>query len=340
MCHVLEVIFRQAWKLLILIVLLPVIAVGTAYFVVPHTYASSASLWALRPYDIIGDTTPAANPPPTPADTQVAALSALLQTHDFDLAVANEAGLAATLDASQNVTPQLRDTALIDDIVKNVHVASQGYNLFTITYINRNPQISQQIVAAIVRDYGSHSVAYSQSQGQTMMANYKQQLADAQQSANTATAVEQQYLATHPGVTKNIWIVGPQYAQLFDPEYALLHTRTEQAVTRMQSIETQITTLQLQIASMGSTADTLFKVIDAPVVAKQPEGRTRQYLMAGGAALGLALLACVLYIIMLVRSDHAVYTMRDLKEVTAYPVLIQLPHLTAQSRLLLIESST
>jgi len=338
--HVFEVIFRQAWKLLVLIVLLPLVAVGTAYFVVPRTYTSNASLWALRPYDIIGDTTPAANPPPTPADTQVAALSALLQTSNFDLSVANEAGLASTLDASQNATPQLRDTALINDIVKNVHVVSQGYNLFTITYANGNPQVSQQVVAAIVQDFGSHSVVFSQSQGQTLMANYKQQLADAEQSADTATAEEQQYLATHPAVTKNIWVVGPQYAQLFDPEYGLLHTRTEQAITRMQSIETQITTLQLQIAAQGNTADTLFKVLDAPVVAKQSEGRTRQYLMAGGMALGLALLACVLYIIMLVRSDRAVYTMLDLKGVTAYPVLMQLPHLTEKSRFLLIEAST
>ncbi|QBD83250.1 hypothetical protein EPA93_47725 [Ktedonosporobacter rubrisoli] len=330
MSRILEVIFQRPIRLLSLVILLPIFSVAVGYLIIPHTYASRASLWSLRRYEIIGDVNLQPNPPPTPADTQVAALSALLQTRDFDLAVANESGLVTNLDAATRNAPQLRDDALFDEISKHVTVTSQNNNLFTIDYTNRDPQIAKKVVAAVIQNFGLQSVSFSRIQGQRLLENYQKQLAMATQDANAATAREQQYLAAHPHVTQNILYVGPQYAELFDPEYALLHTQSAQALDRMQQIQTQMATTQLQIAAQGSSADNLFKVIDTPDVADRPTGRTKLLSMVGGAALGIALLACTLYIIILVRGDRTLYTPRDLDNIEAYPIVMQLPYLTSK----------
>jgi hypothetical protein len=314
---------------LIIIAALPLVSVAITYLVVPRTYVSSASLWALRRYAIVGDTTVQPNPPPTPADTQVTALSTLLQTREFDLSVAKQANLALTLDASISSTPNLRDTAMIDDVAKHVQVASQGDNLFTVVYTSHDPQTAQRVVAAVIQNFAFQSAGFSQLQGQHLLDNYQKQLADAAQSADTAAAREAQYLSVHPQVARNILYDGPDYAQVLDPEYGILHAQSVQALARLQAIQTQMTTVQLQVAEQAGNSATLFKVIDAPVVANQPEGRSKSFLTYGGVALGIALLACVIYIILLVRSDQALHTKLDFRDMTPYPVVIQLPLVTA-----------
>jgi hypothetical protein len=72
-------------------------------------------------------------------------------------------------------------------------------------------------------------------------------------------------------------------------------------------------------------------VVDAPVVAHQAEGRMKLFLTYGGAALGIALLACVLYVIMLVRGDQSVQTKLDLDSMIPYPVVMQLPQVSARN---------
>jgi hypothetical protein len=329
--RVLEVVFRRLPLLLLIIVVLPVVSVAITYFVVPRSYLSSASLWALRRYEIIGDTAVQPNPPPTPAETQVAALSTLLQTRDFDLAVANQANVALMLDASIAQVPALRDKALFDDIAKHVLVVSQGNNLLTINYANRDAQVAQKVVAAVVQNFALQSAGFSRLQGQHLLENYQKQLADAAQSANTAAANETNYLAQHPQVARNILFAGPDYAQLFDPQYGMLHAQSLQALSRLQAIQNQMATVQLQVAEQAGNADTLFKVVDAPVVARQAEGRMKLFLTYGGAALGIALLACVLYVIMLVRGDQSVQTKLDINALVPYSVVMQLPQISSRN---------
>src|SRR6266852_3908408 len=149
----LEVIFHRPLRLLILFMLPPLMCVGVVYFAVPHTYKSTASLWALHGFEIIGLTVTNSNPPPIPADSQANALSELLQTRVFALRVAREANLASTLDQSVQSDSQRRDNAMFQDISQHVTVQAQGNNLFLIAYANRNPQVAQHVVAAIIRNY-------------------------------------------------------------------------------------------------------------------------------------------------------------------------------------------
>src|ERR1019366_332775 len=94
--RVLEAIFRHPMQLFLMLIVPVVIGVSVAY-VLPRSYQSSASLWALRRYEIIGATGPESDLQSTPAETQVAALSELLQSRDFSLAVAKSTNLQSTL---------------------------------------------------------------------------------------------------------------------------------------------------------------------------------------------------------------------------------------------------
>jgi hypothetical protein len=106
---------------------------------------------------------------------------------------------------------------------------------------------------------------------------------------------------------------------------------------KANGIQTAIANLEQQISQEGRGAENLFKVIDPAQAASQPVSRLKLFLTAAGVALGLALLACFLYIIILVRRDRAVYTAHDLHMVTNFAVVMQFPQISSRAIPLLIE---
>src|SRR2546421_37633 len=153
-----EAIFRHPIQLLALLILPLVLSLAIAY-VLPRSYQASASLWALHRYTVIGATGPESDLLSTPSATQVAALSELLQSRAFALSVAKSTNLAATLHLSKSVLadPQLLDDALAAEVSQHVVVTSQGYNLYGIVYVNRDPTVAQQIVAAVISEFNVQS---------------------------------------------------------------------------------------------------------------------------------------------------------------------------------------
>jgi hypothetical protein len=327
----LEAIFHRPLRLLILFVLVPLISIGVVYFVVPHVYKSTATLWALQPFESIGLTTTASNVPVTPAQTQADALSELLQTRFFALAVVDETNLASTLDQSVQSDPQRRNDAMVQEISQHVQVQAQGTSLFVISYANRNPQVAQQVVAAVIRNYSRQIQNLFLVQSQELLSNYQTQLAQAKNDAQAAAVAESKYLLAHPDLTGN--------SLLSDPQYALLHAQTQQAQIKEQDIQTHLDNIEQEIAAQGITPDSLFKVVDNPVVPSLPESRSRDFIIAGGIGLCVAIIAFALHIVILVRRDHAIYAAPDLQKVMAYPVIMQVPRLTSKTVRVLVERS-
>jgi hypothetical protein len=328
----LEIIFRHPFQLLVLIVLFPIIGVAVAYVLTPKTYPSSASLWALHRYAVISPTGSETDLSATPAQTQATALTELLQTRAFALSVVQGINLAPTLGLSASVINdhQELDTALTNEIAKNVIVNAVGYNLFTITYTNHNPQIAEQIVQSVISNYGSQSSTLSSQEGRNLLTGYQQQLLQAQQAQSQAVAAQDQYAASHSNMTA---------AQLAaDPQYQQLQSATTTAQQNVQNIQNSINQIQEEMGANGSGAGTLYQVVDAPQVAIQPTSRTKNYLTDGGIALGVALLADIIYLVMLIRRDRSIYSAYDLQEVVNLPVLMQLPALGSESIVLLSNS--
>ncbi len=337
MARTLEAIFRRPLQLLLLMVLPPVMGVAIAYFVSPRTYPSTTSLWALQRYEFIGATGPEVDLLASPAETQASALSELLQTRYFALAVAKSAQLESSLnlDPSVKADSSVLDDALFTEISHNVQVVPQAYNLFEVSYANRNPLVAQRVVSAVLQNFVLQSQGLTTLGGQNLLDSYKMQLTKVKQDADMAAAAEAKYLRGHPDLAKQ----GPELAAVSDPHYSQLHAQTQQAQAVVQGLQITITTLEQEISTQGHNVNNLFKIMDPPSISYRSNSRTKLYLTGGGIGLGTAILACVLFLIILVRRDHSVYDALDIQKITDVPVLIQLPRMAQTVIPLLVERS-
>ena len=332
--RVLEAISRRLYRLLVIVVFIPLLSLAVAYFLVPRTYQAQVSLWALHRYTVIGATGPESNLQDTPADTQTTALQELLQTRSFALKVAHSVDLAPTLQlsASTLADPAKRDDALYTEISHNVAVTAGGYNLYIVSYANRNPQIAQQVVAQVVGDFTLQSGQFSTDEAQSLLSSYQVLLQKEQGTANQTVLAESSYRAAHPGMNAQ--------ALANDPQYQSLSAAAQQAQTNLQNTQQEIGSIQQQITAQGSGSGNLFTMIDVPHTLDQPVSRTRTFLLVGVVALVVALLACVIYLLILLRRDRSIYTPLELQKVTALPVLMQLPRLVPLSVSFIVQTTT
>jgi uncharacterized protein involved in exopolysaccharide biosynthesis len=330
--RVLEAIFRRPFRLLIILLLVPLVSLAVAYVLTPRTYQAQASLWAIHRYAVIGATGPESNLQDTPANTQVIALMEMLQTRSFALQIAYAAHLAPTLHLSSDVlsNPVKLDDALYSEISKNVASEATGYNLYTITYANRDAKTARSVIEQVIKDFGDRSIQLSIGEGRQLLADYQTQLAQAQDKEKQAVIAEQAYLSAHPGLSSQ---------QLEnDPQYQALHAQTLQAQNNVANIQASINQIEQQINEVGTSSDSLFKTVDAPYILSQPVSRTKTYITVGGISLAVALLACTIYLLILIRGDRSIYTPLDLQKVTSLPVLMQLPSFSSPVVSYLIES--
>lgn len=318
MHRILEAFFRHPFRMLVLVIVLPAISTGVA-FLLPRSYSSTATVWALRRYEIVG-VSAVQNDYSAPAATQATALTELLATRSFAIAAAHETSLVDRLPASVRNDPGARDDALAGAIGRSVVVTAEGYNLYTVSATDQSPQAAQQIVKAVLDNFGKQSLGFSVLEGQNLLAAYQAQLTKAQQDAQAAALAETQYLAAHPGANATI-----------DPELARLHAASTLAQGNVQSIQSQIAALETQIGLVGSGPDDLFKVIDQPVVPTRALSRTKQLLIGGVGGLVVALLICAIYIAISLRRDRSALRPVDLSRVTDAPVLMQIPHLSKRT---------
>ncbi|WP_069801786.1 Wzz/FepE/Etk N-terminal domain-containing protein [Thermogemmatispora onikobensis] len=338
MGRVLEAIFRRPLQLILLLVIFPALAIAVV-LILPPSYETTASLWALRRYEVIGATGPETNLQATPAETQATALSELLQSRTFALKVASQTQLASTLDTRTRSDPLLRDDALFTEISKHVLVRAVGYNLFTITYENKSAQIAQQVVNSVIENYSQQSQQFSIAEAQYLLQNYQGQLVKAQQDAANAAAAEARYLTNHPDLAHQVLTSGPDYAATLDPAYGLLHSQTKQAQATVENLQSLIASLNQEISSQGTGTNSLFKVIDSPSVGTQQVSRMKSLLIGGAIGLVAALVSCSALVIIQVRRNRAVYTPLDLQKITTLPVLAQLPRLGKEGIAALLPSA-
>lgn len=327
--RVLEAIFRRPLQLLLLIILLPVIGVAVVYVVFPRSYQSTTTLWAFHRYEVIGLSGPETDINSTPAQTQANALNELLQAHEFALSIANGTDLPSTLPASTLADPYLRDNALFSEISQHVLATAVGYNLFEINYTNKDPKIAQQVVQATIKNFGLQSQGFSSVEAQLLLEGDQTQLTTAKQQAAQAAAAESNYITAHPGLT-------PAELQA-DPQYALLHAQSQQAQATVQNIQTNIDTVNQEINAQGNSSASLFKVLDTPGVLAA--SRTKYYLYGGGVGLGVALLACILYVVTTSRRDRTIRRPLDLQQLIALPVVMQVPYLSSESVSFLVDTA-
>lgn len=320
MTKVFEILFRNKWKLLPLL-LAPILLSGIVAFLLPRSYQATARLFAGQRYAVLGATGLESDLQSTPAMTQATALTDLLQTRSFCLAVAKDTTLSRYIGVAPSDTSGLQD-ALYAEISTHVQVTAIGYQLYEITYTNKNPTVAMQVVKAVVAQFDSVSGSQASAEGEQLIATYQGQLKAAQQQADSTTQAAAQYLRDH-----NLTAITAQT----DPQYQLLNQQAEQARSALANVQANINSVNQQLAMLNNQNGGLFTVIDTPTVPDKPESRSKTFLLVGGIGLALGLLACIGYFLVLVRLDQSVYSSADAQALSEYPVLIEIPRLPRQS---------
>lgn len=320
MTKVLEILFRNKWRLIPLL-LVPIVLGGAIAFLLPRTYQSTARLLAGQRYAVLGATGLESDLQSSPAMTQAAALTDLLQTRTFCLDVANQTDLPNHIGVVRSEKNQLQD-ALYNEISTHVQVTTIGYRLYEVSYENKNPTVAMQVVKAVVAEFDSVSSSQATAEGEQLINTYQGQLKAAQQQADNTTQAAAEYLRDH-----NLTSITAQA----DPQYQLLAQQAEQARSALASVQANINSVNQQLAMLNNQNGSLFSVIDTPIVPDKPESRTKTLLMVSGIGLAIGLLACIGYFLILVRLDQSVYSAAELPAVAEYPVLIQIPRLPRRS---------
>lgn len=324
MIKLLEAIFRRFILLLLLLLVPIIIGLGIGY-IMPPSYQASATLWALDRFQVIGSTGPESNLQATPATTQTDALTELLQSRAFDISVGQATDLKSTFSAQDLSNSQKLDDAYVADISKNVVATANGTNIYEISYKNGNARIAAQVLQAVITQFQSQGEQFSIVQGQSLLAQDQAQLGKLQDDANTAAANEASYLANHPGATTTN-----------DPQYALLDGERMQAQTTLQNMQATIAGLQQDVASQSAGGGAFFKVLDPPVQPDTALSRSKNLTTTGGIGVAVGLIICILYILIIVRRDRALYTPLDVEKATSYPIIMQLPQLSEKTKNLVI----
>ncbi len=311
MQRVLESVFARWGQFVAMLVLPLVIALGIAQ-AQPRQYQGSATLWALQSFT--GGSTSAQDPASTPAATQAAAISEILQTKSFALAIGKAADLASTYSPSARSNPVALNDAIFSDISAHVQATTSGANLVTITYDNRSPAVAQRVVQAVVNQYDLSAAQLASSNTKQLLLLSQQELQQVQATATQANAAETTYLINHPGATAAT-----------DPQFKALQDDATNALYAVSAIQRIIDQLNAQASAVGTGSNALFSVVDAPSVGSQPVSRSKTLLTGGIIGLAIGLLACIIYIAILLRRDRSIYSVSDLQRVTKAPVLLQIP---------------
>lgn len=325
----LETLRRHFLLLLTLAVLCPLTGVAVTSLTTPKTYQATATIWALHQYSILTETSLDPNDLSSPAETQVTAISELIQSRSFALQVAQQANVATTLKPQVLANAQSRDDALVADIAQHVKVQSIAYSLLTITYTGSDPQVAQNVIAAVIQDYGQESQQVITPEEQTLLKNYDAELYTATVNEQKAATAETQYIQAHSTLTVSELQNDPQYEQL--------HAQTQLDELSVQNIESNISTLKQDIVTRTIVATNLYKVLDKP--SAQPVSRLKSFLLGAGVGLAIAIIACALLISLAMGADRRIYTSADLQKVTAYPVVMELPCLSQATISMLITPS-
>lgn len=327
MSRTLEAIFRRSIRLVLILLLFPIVGLAVGY-ILPRSYESSATLWAIRRYQIIGSTGAESNLLASPADTQATALNELLKSHSFVLAVAKAANQSADTQSSSSA----QDEALANRIPSNVRVVSQGYNTYTVTYTDTDPQLAQRVTNSLLNTFGTQSQVFSVAEANRLIDTYEAQLPQAKDDADRTAKASEQYIIDHPDRSRG--------DLTNDPQYQLLDSQAQQARTRLQYLEDQIANLKQEIATQGTGNEGLFKIIDKPTLPTRPSSLVKQLLFGGGAGLIVALLACAIYLVILIRRDRAIYSASDLLKITDLPITLEIPQLEQEEFTFLIGKMT
>jgi uncharacterized protein involved in exopolysaccharide biosynthesis len=309
----LEALFRYKWLILAPPILIPLIVGPIAVLRSPVYYDSWAGIWVDRPtYLSYNDDW---NQYITPAQNQSGRLAELLRTRAFLVDLASRTALAPLADTPQG------DEAIRRFVGRGVAMYPNGSNLLVLRFRAQSPQLSFQMLNALLDTYKEKAVSDRISQAGLAMSFYEGRLQTAEESYSKANEGLRRYVAANPRLS----MIDPDRgaaattasrlglpASAIDPQLAEHLRRVELEQSNMERARASLEQARLDATASLEGQELGFQVVDPPLVPEAPTQERRKALVypAAGLLVGMGLSAVTL--VLLVAADRTVRSESDL----------------------------
>lgn len=313
--RLLDAFFRHALLLLAPLVLIPLVVGSVALVLAPAYYETWAGIWVERPtYLTYTDDWNRYN---TPAQNQTNRLNELLRTRSFVLEVAKKTPLAPLA-----ATPK-GEERIWEVFSRGLVIAPNGSQLVLIRFRSETPDVSYQVVNALIETFKEKATADGTNQAALAISFYESRLMAAEEEFKRARDALRRYVAANPRLSTIDPDAGAAAtaasrlglpAAAIDPQLAELLRQLEVAETQLDRARTSLDQAQLNASASLEGQELGFQVVDEPRLPKTAMRERRRMLIYPVAALlvGLGISGAVL--VLLVVSDGTARLEEDLLE--------------------------
>ncbi|MGH2355705.1 MAG: hypothetical protein ACRDJN_29205, partial [Chloroflexota bacterium] len=309
----LETLFRH--KLLICLppMLIPLIVGPIALYLAPVYYETWTGIWVDRPTYL--DSKDVWNNYLTPAQNQQNRLTELLRTRAFLMSVASRTALAPLVGSTSG------EERIHEVIGDGLVMFPNGSHLLVIRYRGPSPQLSFQVINALVETFKDKAVEDRTSQATLAISFYESRLQSAEQDLEKAQEAIRRYVAANPRLTtldpeRNAGSSAAARLGLpaiaVDPQLGELLRRLEVDERETQNARALLEQARLDASASLQGQELGFQVVDPPKMPERPLRQRRKALIypAAGLVVGAGLGATVLVVLM--AADRAVRSEADL----------------------------
>jgi uncharacterized protein involved in exopolysaccharide biosynthesis len=315
MTKFIETFFRH--KLLLTLPPIFITALVTAYTLItaPVYYESVTGIWVDRPAYLASAANSDWNPYLSAGVNQSNRLSELLRTQNFTSDIVRRTVLAPLLSTPRGVDR-------VDQLVSSGLTVSANGHVIVIRMKTENPQLSYQVLDAVVSAFRDNTAADRINQASLATSFYQSRLSTATDDLAKLTTAARQYMAANPSAFMSPPApVAPAAATLASPLQQTLTTDPQlvDLQSQIQSKQAEVDGLRksLDQASQDASAslqgtDLGFQVVDPPQVPTVGGRDLRKRIITPAAALIGSLGFSAALLVLFTLSDRSVRSVSDL----------------------------
>lgn len=302
---IMDAFFRHKLLLLLPPLLIPLIVGPIALRWAPVYYETWTGIWVDRPaYLSVGDDMDRYTPP---AQVQASRLNELFRTRSFMMDVARRTSLAPLIGTTEG------EKKINEIVFKSFVVLPSTRSLLAIRVRSETPELSFALVSAIVEAFREREAQDRAEQASVALAFYETRVQDAEQRLAQSTNTIRRYVAANPRLTdpaRSTTAAGLS-AAVVDPQFTSLQHRVQQDQEDVNQIRRSLEEARLHAAAASEGQEIGFKVVDPPIMPREPSSERRRMLIypVAGLLVGLGLSTALL--VLMVASDRTGRTERD-----------------------------
>lgn len=302
----LEAFFRHKRLLLLPPLLIPLIVGSVSFLTTAPYYEGWTAVWLSQPTYIAA--TDQDNRYLSPAQNQANRMAELLKTQNFLNEVVRHTPLAPLAGTPSG---QERLQALV---VSQISMQPSGNNLLAIRYRSATPQLTLQVLQALLDAYIEKTSSDLTSQGTVAISFYESQVQATEQQAKQSADALRRYqqasrMSTDPSISGGLTGVDTANA---DPQLKQLQAQADFDQKHLDDTRASLDKARFQVDAADQGQDLSFQVIDAPHIPAGATRDTKKLIIAPIAALLVGLIGSTVLLVIILASDRSVRAETDL----------------------------